>query len=320
MKYTIGVDIGATNIRVGLATENGNIINKITERTKRTEDGWVITKQIINLIDRVTKGIKSEEVVGIGIGSIGPLDLEKGEIIKPSNLPVDKVPLVRPLSERFNKKVRLLNDCTTAVVGEKVYGAGRGLKNLVYITISTGIGGGVYVDDHLLIGKDGNAAEIGHFTIDMDGRLKCGCGSRGHWEAYASGTGIPKYVKYLYENELVNGFKKSLIWKKINGDLSKLTAKIVYDSAKEGDEVALKIVDKIGMINAIGVANVINAYDPSLITLGGSVVLNNEELVLNPIKKYVSNYTINRVPDIIVTPLKDEIVLYGAIALAFNLD
>jgi len=317
--YGIGIDIGATNLRVAISDENGNISIKIAENTIRTGVGEDVTKQIIRMCENALNklNIDLKDIAGIGIGSIGPLDLKNGVIVNPANLPFNQIPLVKPLSQHFRKTVFLLNDCTTAVVGEKHFGTGKDVKNLVYITLSTGIGGGAYVDNHLLIGKDGNAVEIGHIVIDFEERLTCGCGKRGHWEAYCSGTGIPKLVKMLYREKRID-LVLSSIWDEIKGDLDKITSKMIYDHAKKGDEIALEITDFIGKLNAIGIASVINVYDPEIITLGGSIALKNPKLVLDPINKYIDKYIINRKPKIILTPLGEDVVLYGAIALAFG--
>jgi len=313
MKYIVGVDIGATNLRVALADSSGNIIVKVTDRTVKKGKGIDLTNQVIRLIKTVLNraSVNVGDVKGIGIGTIGPLDLKKGVITKPANLQLSEVPLREPLEDKFKVPVYILNDCVAAVVGEKVFGAGKHLENLVYITISTGIGSGVFVNGTLLLGKDGNAHEVGHMVVDIEGKIVCGCGKRGHWEAYASGTGIPKYAKYLLETKFGKEAEKSSIYAKAMAGI--LTAKDVYDAAKQGDEIALKIVEEVGRINAIGIANVINIYDPSLITLGGSVVLKNVNLVLDPILRNVSKYTINRIPEIMITPLGEDIVLLGAI-------
>jgi len=317
--YGIGIDIGATNLRVAISDESGNILIKIAENTIRTGVGENVTKQIIRMCENALNklNIDLKDVAGIGIGSIGPLDLKNGVIVNPANLPFNQIPLVKPLSRHFRKTVFLLNDCTTAVVGEKHFGAGKNTGNLVYITLSTGIGGGAYVDNHLLIGKDGNAVEIGHIVIDFEERLICGCGKRGHWEAYCSGTGIPKLVKMLYKEKRID-LVLSSIWDEIKGDLDKITSKMIYDHAKKGDEIALEITDFIGRLNAIGIANIINVYDPEIITLGGSIALKNPKLVLDPINKYINRYIINRKPKIILTPLGEDVVLYGAFALSFG--
>ncbi|RLE70709.1 MAG: ROK family protein [Thermoprotei archaeon] len=317
--YGVGVDIGATYTRVVLADEKGNFIDRISEATIKTGDGLSLTYQIIRMIEQILErnDIKCQDLMGIGIGSIGPLDIKRGVIINPPNLPFKEVPLSEPLNKAFNVEVKVFNDCTAAVVGERIFGAGKGLDNVVYITISTGIGGGAYVDGHLLIGKDGNAVEIGHMVVDPQGLRKCGCGKRGHWEAYCSGANIPKYARILL-NERDN-LEKSLIYEYVRGNLEDLTAKMIYDAAKRDDRLALEIIEKVNIFNAIGVANVINIYDPELITLGGSVVLNNIDLVVKPIKDMIKEYAMNRIPEIKVTPLAGDVVLYGAVALSLGL-
>lgn len=321
MPHGIGIDIGATYTRVVIADEKGNFITKISEKTVRTGDSTSLANQLISMIKKAIKetGIEVSEIKGIGVGSIGPLDYKKGILLKPANLPFNNIPITEPLSKEFGLRTVLLNDCTTAVIGEKFFGAGKEHENLVYVTISTGIGGGAYVDGHLLIGKDGNAVEIGHMVIDAEGKLVCGCGKMGHWEAYSSGSGIPKYTRFMAKKEW-DAFRRSLLYKKTGGDLNSLDSKMVYEAAKEGDEFALRIVEKIGKYNSIGFANIINIYDPSLITIGGSVALYNKELILDPILKYLDNYVINRKPKIIITPLGGDIVLYGALALALGME
>ena len=317
-RLAVGVDVGGTNIRVALGDERGRIIARISERTEKHRGPEGISRQIARNIRSLIERIGGKKIEGIGIGSAGPLDLKRGGLMKPTNIPYDFVPLVEPLREEFDLPVYLLNDCSAAVVGERFFGAGKEHENLAYITLSTGIGGGIYVDGHLLIGKDGNATEIGHFTIDCEGRLLCGCGKRGHWEAYCSGNGIPNYVRLLLSEEDPDEVKDSLLMRKINGNLNLLTAKILYDCAKAGDSLSLKFTDRIGVLNAIGFACVIDAYDPSLITVGGSIALRNESLVLSPIRKYVGEHARNRVPEIRITPLGDDVVLYGAIAMVFH--
>lgn len=317
-KIAVGVDLGGTNIRVALGDDEGRILAKISERTEKTKGPEGISEQIARIIRCLEKKeAKTGEIIGIGIGSAGPLDLKRGGLMKPTNIPYDFIPLVEPLEDIFHLPTYLLNDCSTAVMGEKFFGAGKNHENLAYITLSTGIGGGIYVDGHLLIGKDGNATEVGHFTIDYEGKLLCGCGKRGHWEAYCSGNGIPNYVRLLLSQERFEGVKDSLLMRRISGDLDRLTAKILYDCAKAGDPLALELVDKIGILNSVGFACVVDAYDPSLITVGGSIALRNESLIIDPIRRGVKEHARNRVPEIKITPLGDDVVLYGALAMVF---
>ena len=313
MNLLIGVDLGATKIRVAQGSENG-IRASCYEETDRQHG----TRGIVDQIARMIRSLLPENAVpeAIGIGSIGPLDLSSGCIREPPNLPLKTIPLREPLKEEFGVPVYLMNDCTAAALGEHTFGAARGLANVVYVTISTGIGGGAMVDGHLLIGKDGNAAEVGHITVDPAGTMVCGCGCRGHWEAYCSGANIPNYARYLLSGRGVEEWSTSLLQALSGGNPQQITAESLFKAATNGDKVSEWIVERIGKLNAIGFADLVNLFDPELITVGGSVALNNPDLILEPILRNIRKHTINRVPEICITPLGDEVVLYGALALA----
>jgi glucokinase len=315
----IGVDLGGTWVRVVLSDEKGDFIEKTSEPVDKSSP-----KAISGQIVRVTRFLCSKRgfgvnaVKGIGIASVGPLIQEEGVLIKPPNLPFDYVRLTKPITEELGVPACLINDCVGAALGEKTFGAAKGLDNYVYITISTGIGGGAIVNGTLLLGKDGNGHEVGHFVIDYEGRLTCGCGRRGHWEAYCSGRNIPNFVRMRLKDMAAKTVKQSLLVKRVGGDLSKLVAADLFAAGKQGDNLSLQLINEIGVLNAMGFANVINAYDPSLITVGGTVTLKNRKMILSPIKKHVKDYAINRIPEIMITPLGDDACLYGAVAAALE--
>jgi glucokinase len=313
LSLLIGVDLGATKVRVALGNESG-IRSSCYEETDKSHG----TRGIIDQIARMIRSLLPEGIIPetIGIGSIGPLDFSSGSIRAPPNLPFKIIPLRKPLQEEFGVPIYLMNDCTVAVLGEHTFGAARDLENVVYVTISTGIGGGAIVDGHLLIGKDGNAVEVGHITVNPEGTMTCGCGCRGHWEAYCSGANIPNYARYLLSRRDPEDWSTSLLQQFSGGDPQHITTEILFKATKNGDRIAQWIVERIGEINAIGFADLVNLFDPELITVGGSVALNNPDLILHPILKNIRKHTINRVPEICITPLGDEVVLYGALALA----
>ena len=170
-EFYVAVDVGATRIRVSYGNEKG-LKEKIVEFTNKNQGPEGISTQIIRMI----KELNVSRIAAIGIGSAGPLNIKTGQLVNAHNFPFERISLVDPISKAFDKPVLLVNDCSAAVLGEHVFGAGKGLNNIVYITLSTGIGGGAIVDEHLLIGKDGNAVEIGHLTIDPNSSLICGCG------------------------------------------------------------------------------------------------------------------------------------------------
>lgn len=306
----VAVDLGATNIRAAAGDATG-IKRRIAEPTDKSSGAEGIAAQIIRMIRALDTG----ELAAVGVGSIGPLDLDAGCVVDTPNLPFKRIPLVDPLSEAFRVPVRLMNDCSAAVLGEQAFGAGRGLRNIVYVTLSTGLGGGAMVDGHLLVGKDGNAVEIGHLTIDPRSELICGCGCRGHWEAYCSGSNIPNYARLLLREKVIEG---SLLLELAGGDPGGITSEILFAAANRGDALALWIVEKIGEVNAVGFSDLVNAYDPELITVGGSIALKNPDLILRPILSNIDRHLINRRPEIRITPLGEDAVLYGALALAME--
>lgn len=309
-KRYAAVDIGATNVRVASGDEEG-LTEKVVERTDRENGPKGVSAQIIRLV----RSLEIEELAAIGVGSIGPIDIGTGSIVNTPNFPFKEIPVLEPLTFEFHVPVRMLNDCAAAVLGEKEYGACKGLRNLVYVTLSTGLGGGAIVDGHVLIGKDGNAVEVGHLTIDPDSPLVCGCGCRGHWEAYSSGRNIPKYARLLLSEIKAEG---SLLQELAGGGPGGITAEILFEAARRLDPTALTIVRKIGEVNAIGFADIVNVFDPQLITVGGSVALENPDLILKPILENIDRHLINRRPDIMITPLGEDAVLYGALALAMS--
>ena len=306
----IAVDIGATNIRVALGDER-RIIVKRSEATDKMNGSEGVPRQIARMIRSL--GAKP---AAIGVGSIGPLDTKQGAIGETPNFAFKHIPIVSPLEGEFGVPVRIMNDCNAAVIGEHLYGAGRGLDNLFYVTLSTGLGGGAIVDGNPLNGKDGNAPEIGHLTLDPDSELVCGCGCRGHWEAYCSGTNLPNYARILLRNRDLGG---GLLLKMVGGDLGKLTSEMIFAAAKKRNRDAVFVVEEVGKANAVGFANIVNAFDPELITLGGSVALNNPEMVVGPIKNGIDRHLINRRPEIMMTPLGADVVLYGGLAIAMKL-
>ncbi|MGQ9781584.1 MAG: ROK family protein [Nitrososphaeria archaeon] len=313
MDTAVGIDVGATNIRVAVGVKDGRILSKVVRRTVREGDEYAISRQILDMIKELPRE-QLENAIGVNIGTVGPLNQRLGSI-SPTNLPFERSYLVEPISRGLNLPVKMYNDCVAAVIGEKFFGQGREVENLVYITISSGIGGGVFADGRLLLGKDGNAHEIGHLTIDVNGELQCryGCGKRGHWEAYCSGLNIPNYTRLMAERIERKIVKDSVLYDRLNV----LSSKDVFEAAKTGDHFASAVIENVGRLNAIGFANVINSYDPELIVIGGSVALNNKELILKPILEKVGDYAVNRIPEIKFTNLGDEVGLYGAIAAGF---
>lgn len=307
--YALAVDLGATNVRTALISSDGRIIHKIKNLTpKQGKSGRVISDAIAKMIGLLLAAhpdIKRTDIAGIGISSMGPLDYRRGGPIHSPNIPFDFVPLVTPLRNIFSLPVYLYNDANAAVMGEQYFGAGKKKKNLVYVTISTGIGAGVIIDNNLLLGKSGNAAEIGHTAVDSSYQLPCTCKKgMGHWEGYASGRNIPRFFH---------------VWAKTKNktiDAMPREAKDIFDRANAGNTRTLNFLDELHRINARAISNIIVAYDPELITIGGSVMLENAPLLLGGIRTYVDTYL--PLPEIRVTKLGQDIGLLGAAAVVFK--
>ncbi len=318
-KFVIGVDIGATWIRVA-SYNTSSLEVEIDREPTDVSSSKAVSDQIIRMIVGMANqtGFNLSAIKRICLASAGPLNMKEGALVKPPNLPFAYVPLVDPVAKQLKLPTFLLKDTIAGVFGEKRFGSGKETSNLVYVTISTGLGGGAIVDDHLLLGKDGNAAEIGHFMIDPRGRLVCGCGRRGHWEAYCSGKNIPNYVDLRMKEIDFTSVRHSILYDKNAGKIPSISAEALFKAAKKGDELSLNLVGELGVLNAIGFGDVVNAYDPDLVTIGGAVALKNAELVLDPIKEHIEEYAINRIPEIRMTSLKDNVVVYGAIAAALE--
>jgi len=251
-------------------------------------------------------GVDPAALSGLGVASIGVIDREQGRIVDPANLPdsVDRIPVVDPLGELVDAPVSLHNDATAGIVGERF--AGDCPDNAVYLTLSTGIGAGVCVDGRVLSGWHGNAGEVGHITVDPEGAMRCGCGDRGHWEAYCSGSGIPRYATHLHEGEPTA----------LEVDSPAFDAAAVFDAAG-ADAFADRVLDRVARWNAIGVATLVHAYAPSVVCLGGPVALEQPQ-VGESLRERVPDRVMGQMPAIERASLGEDAVVVGALATAIR--
>ena len=257
MRTIVAVDIGGTQMRAATySSENLNPIHTKKIPTHASEAGGF--ERLIKLLEEIWPD--GNNVDAIGIASPGPLDPHIGILLAPPNNPEwHNFPLAAKLTDHFGVKVFLENDANLAGLAEYRFGAGVGHKDLIYITVSTGVGGGVIVDGKLLQGFHGMAAELGHTTIDPEGPL-CSCGHKGHLEAYSSGTAIAKYVL----DEIEAGAKSNL-------SRDNLTAKFIKEAADAGDELSIKAFERAGEYLGIGVSTFLHIFNPSIIIFGGGV-------------------------------------------------
>ncbi|PSQ16297.1 glucokinase [Halobacteriales archaeon QS_8_69_26] len=315
MSVYAGVDLGATSLRAVVAGPDGEVRGRSRRETPRGPTGIDVTEAVLSVLRAACDeaGVDPSDVRAVGIASIGPLDLAAGAVVDPANLPdsIDSIPLRGPVEQLVGGEVRLHNDAVAGVIGERYY-SDRTPDDMVYLTISSGIGAGITVDGHVLTGWDGNAGEVGHYVVDPRGRRTCGCGRDGHWEAYCSGDNIPGYARLLADDDPAAAESSDLA---LDGEL---TAADVFASAEAGDPFAEHVLDQVAHWNAIGVTNVVHAFAPLVIHVGGSVALHNPEQVLDPIRERVSEMVMTNVPEINRTELGDEVVVRGALASAIT--
>lgn len=306
----VGLDIGGSWSRAALGGPDGKIIRSIALPVDgRSNDSFL--NHLSGLVEQLV-GSQMQSISGIGIGAAGRLDVGKGRILFSPHTRLMDVDVCEHLRGKFNKPVVLLNDCVMAALAEKKTGAGVGHRNIVYVGIGTGIGGGIVVDGKVLLGKDGNAHEIGHMMIDLDGRLACECGGKGHWEAYTSGSGMPKYARLLAKTF---GMETPLSSRLARASLG---SKDIFDSLGAGDPFAKHVLDECLRINAIALANLTNLYDPEIIVMGGGVAIKNRKAVVGPLEAEVQKYAFNAPPKVTSTPLGEESPLMGSILSVFE--
>jgi glucokinase len=279
----LGVDIGGTKIAAAVVTDRGEIIARGYNSTSAQAGPDVVIDNIFATID---KAISSSNVVlsqlsGIGIAAAGIIDSDNGKVISSPNLPGwHEVPLKDIIQRRFNIPTYLGNDASLAALGEWCFGLKKRVANLIYITVSTGIGGGIICNGKLYTGVYGAAGEIGHMTIDVNGP-RCNCGNIGCWETLASGTALAREaVRQI--NEGVNTTIAGLV----GGDLSKVDARVVFEAAEQGDKLANELISQLGYYLGVGLTNLVNIFNPQLILIGGGVAKMGD-LLLQPAIKVV---------------------------------
>ncbi|RKD30112.1 ROK family protein [Thermohalobacter berrensis] len=310
----IGVDIGGTAIKAGIVDESGDIVKKKETATNVHRGYEAIEKDIIDLISDLKKEVeeKGNTVKSIGIGIPGIADVNHDIVIYCTNLKWRNVPLGKNLKEHFNLPVYIENDATVAGLAEAVKGSTKGYKNSLFLTLGTGVGGSIIINDKIFNGSHGIGSEIGHMIVG-ENFYDCNCGNNGCLETFASATALIKYTKKLIKE----GYKDTIIMDKIDGDLDKLNAKIIFDSAKEGDELANKSVDRMVKYLSIGIGSLINIMDPGIIAIGGGISKAGEFL-LDKIREEVPKYVIfNEVKfaDIVIAQLKNDAGIIGAAML-----
>lgn len=271
-RYIVGVDLGGTNTVVGAMSFDGTSELALRSVATRAKEGaTAVVDRIIEMVEGVIEqacgetGATREDFIGVGIGAPGPVDRKTGRVVFAPNLGWRDFPLRDEVSRRVGLPATLDNDANCATLGEWWCGAAKGRRNVVGITIGTGIGGGLIVEGRLYHGAADVAGEIGHTTIDSTGR-RCKCGNYGCLEAYASGTAIAERAREALVED-----SGSVILVLAGGDPSRITAQLVYEAARVSDAIALEVVRDTARFLGIGIANLLNVLNPDMVVIAGGV-------------------------------------------------
>ncbi len=280
----LGIDIGGTNTVFGIVTEKGEIIFKESIPTQGMEPAEDLFERIFHKFDESFKQYSSDyTIVGIGVGAPDG-NYYKGSIENPPNLNWGYVNVIDLVQKHYNIPTALTNDANAAAIGEMQFGAARGMKNFVEITLGTGLGSGIVVDGKVLYGHDGFAGELGHVNAVRDGR-RCGCGKRGCLETYASATGIIRTV-----SEMLANYRESSPLRDI--PYSEITAKKIYDAASCGDKIAINAFKYTGKLLGETIADAVAVLSPEAIVIFGGLAQAGD-LILEPTKKHMELNLLN---------------------------
>lgn len=316
MAYYIGIDIGGMSIKAGIVNKEGKILCKDTIVPRVSEGQNAIAKDMFDLCENVIKkaGLKKEDILGVGFGSPGTVDTDRGVITFAANLNFKKFALLKEFSTYWKVKTAVGNDANCAALGETRFGSGKNKQNAFFVTLGTGVGTGFIVDGKILAGHKGGGSEGGHICIRMGGE-KCSCGERGCWEAYASATALIRQTEKALEKNPDSLMQKTL-------EAGKVTGKTAFEAARMGDKVAQKVVATYAKYVATGIVLLTNVFRPEVVMIGGGVS-NAGDILLDPVKKYVGRHCfgdkrINPVPEIVLAELGNDAGIIGAASLVMD--
>lgn len=312
--YKIGIDLGGTNIAVGIVTEEGAILAKKSVKTGSQRPFEEIVKDMagctLSLLDE--NGISLENVSHIGIGAPGSIDTANGVIVYANNFKYgEHVPMASILRKYIDKPVYIGNDANVAALGEVISGAAKGLKNAIMITLGTGVGGGIVIDGKIYEGQHSAGAELGHIMLVKDGE-QCTCGRKGCWEAYASATALIRQTACAmkeHPDSLMNQLTT----------IDNVSGRTAFEAARKGDKAGQQVVDRYIEYIAEGLIDMINIFRPEILIIGGGIC-NEGDYLLKPMRSYINKnvYAGTRLPEqkIAVAKLGNDAGIIGAAFLA----
>ena len=313
----LAIDLGGTKIRTAIISNKGQIIAKDYSLTLAYEGLEAVTGRILSDVDCLLslRNLDSSQLHSISIAAAGAIDFEKGLITSSPNLPGwHNVPLREIVKDKYRVDTFLINDASAAALGEHEFGAGRGVDNLILLTVGTGIGGGIIIDGKLYCGSSGSAGEIGHMTIDVNGQ-RCNCGNTGCLETLASGTAMAREaIKRIKQGE------RSSLTEIVEGEIESITAEKVSVAAQGGDSLASEVIFKAATYLGVGMVNLVNIFNPEMIIVGGGVAKMGD-LLLDPARQVVKERAFElsaQAVRIVPAQLGDDSGLLGAAAFAFQ--
>lgn len=312
MQTIIGVDVGGTQLRAARFDTDLNILERVQQDTNAAQGGDAMLERLYEIIRQVMPDAP-EDLLGIGLGLPGPLDEAAGTLISPPNLPFKgEVPFRKLVHDAVGGSVFLGNDADLAGLAEHQRGAGQGTRNMIYITVSTGVGGGIILDGAPYSGK-GQGGEIGHMVIMPNDGPVCGCGKLGHLEALSSGPGMARIARARIEKGVQSALKEMA-----GGDPAKIDSKLIGQAAEQGDSLALEVVRQAGRSLGVAIASLMMLLNPDMFVIGGGVSKLGD-LLFNPMHEAIHEFTM--VPRywentrIERAQLGDDVGLVGAAAL-----
>ena len=311
----IGVDIGGTSIKGAAVTKEGKVLDVFTLRVMKTDSQEETINKLIDAINSYIKeqGFKKEEILGIGCGVPGVSDTKAGIVTYSNNLQWYELPIVEMIEKGTGLKVRITNDANAAALGEAKFGAGKKYKNIIMVTLGTGVGGGIVLNGELFEGNLGKGAELGHMVVVVDGE-QCTCGRKGCLEAYASATALNRETKKAMDTH-----KESKLWEVVEKN-GKIDARAPFEAERMGDLVAHELVENYVKYLGEGLMNYFNIFRPEALVLSGGVA-NEGEYLLSRLRAYMEerDYGFKGTPkvDLLVSELGYDSGKVGAAALFF---
>lgn len=309
--YYIGIDVGGTSVKLGLFDDKDNLISRGSFPTK------VVDKLVNDIVKNIHKifddnNLNIKELKGIGIGFPGHVDGEAGVVVYSNNLVAHDFPIVKKIQEQINVPIRISNDANVAAFGEYEYGIGKEYNNIVFVTLGTGVGGGIIIDGKMLEGKNGAGAEIGHMVISTNGQL-CSCGRRGCFETYASALALIRNARVAMSNNPSSKLNKAV------KNPEELNGQIFFDVLLKGDKVASIVFENYIEDLAEGLTNLANIFRPDAIILGGGISYRGEVL-MEPLQQRLAKMIYggqwNARVELMISELKNDAGIYGAYAMA----